>query len=173
MSRYIILMLLGVSVLASLVGCGQTVDEKMDQGIANAESIFKANPEKSTEQVNKIKFYLPSGYEIEASSDDTNIILSKNNNAFVLFNNPNESADSDRFYKSLKADKEANIVKEHSFKQKNRFGFVSVLKSDDKQYEIIVSNGGVKMTTVTNGDDIDELIEQMMQIVRSLKITKK
>ncbi|MGE7918612.1 hypothetical protein ACQKM9_06605 [Viridibacillus sp. NPDC093762] len=173
MSRYTIVMLLIISVLASLAGCGQTIEEQMDQGMENAKSVFNAKPEKSTEQANKINFYLPSEFTIETSSDDTNIILSKDENAFVLFINPNESNDSERFYKALKADKKANIVKEQTFKKKNRFGFVSVLKKEDTQYEIIVSSGGVKLTTITNGENIDELIEQMMQIVRSVKITNK
>lgn len=173
MSRYTILLVLIISVLGSLVGCGQTIEEQMDQGMENAKSVFEDKPEKSTVEANKIKFYLPSEFTLETSSDDTNIILSKDDNAFVLFINPKESNDSERFYNALKADKKANIVKEQTFKKKNQFGFASVLKKEDKQYEVIVSNGGVKLTTLTNGENIDELIEQMMQIVRSVKFTNK
>lgn len=59
MSRYTIVLLLIISVLASLVGCGQTIEEQMDQGMENAKVYLTPNLRKvQSKPIKSISIYL-------------------------------------------------------------------------------------------------------------------
>ena len=114
--------------------------------------------------------FVPGGFSIQEDSDDTNIVLTKNSDAYVLFINPNEEQDSHLFYDLVQADKKKDNYALETFEQNGRFGFIAVLPSGEEQFEIIASIGGVKLTTISEEANILSNIEQMMKIVRSVKI---
>ena len=160
-------------ILASLVvilcaGCA-SLDEQAVKGIEKAEKAFTEDAEDPNKEVNDIKLFLPSGYSVEEDSDETNILLSKGKDSYILFINPNELSTSKLYYDLMMSNKNINIIKEETFEADNRFGYAAILKNSEDRYELVSSIGGTKLTTISKEKDVSDNLEQMMTIVRSIQ----
>ena len=160
-----------ISVVAiMLTGCGKPVEEQIKEGIASTATVFEAKPMEPTTTVGKIKVYLPSGYKVEEGTNEMNYIVTKGKDSFILFVNTIEAEDSRLHYDILVNDSKLNIIKEQTFEFEDAFGFVAVIEHSEEQYELIVSSGGIKMTTMAKDKKIDGKLVDMMEIVRSVKV---
>lgn len=157
--------------LLMLSGCNQSIDEQIANGLQITETVFAEEPEEHTEEIGNINLYLPSNFKVEDSSDAYNIVISKGKESYILFINDKEAQDSKLYYHLLK-DNEANkIIEETTYDKDGRFGFTAVLKTDDEnEMELIVSSGGVKMTTISQAKHIEDNLREMTKIVHSVKI---
>ena len=151
-----------------LAGCMATPEERIVEGVSNAREAFEEQPESTNETVGEIDLYMPSGYEIEEPADDFNRLITKGSESFALFINPNEKATSTLFYDLQKADPEQQWVADETFQQNGRFGFATVKEIAEDQLELVVSAGGVKLTTITKESDIPKNMNWMMKTVRSI-----
>lgn len=152
-----------------LVGCGKTLDERVATGIGAAQAAFHANDKDQTEEVAGVKLYKPAGFKISEKLDAQNIIFTKQDETFILFNNPNEKSDSKLFYELLLADQEKEIVEKATFEEDGVFGFAAVISNGNDRVELVASVGGAKMSTMTKQKNIEEDLARMMEIVRSIK----
>jgi len=159
--------------IISLVGCSGTVEEQTSEGFQTAKEVFQGESVKSNERFKNVELYIPGGFSIQEESDENNIILNDNQESYVLFINPNEQADSQLFYDLLIAEKKEVLLAEETFQHENRFGFVAILPSKEDHYEIIASNGGYKLTTISDENDVSKNIKRMMEIVRSVNIDEE
>ncbi|GGA37275.1 hypothetical protein [Psychrobacillus lasiicapitis] len=150
-----------------LVGCS-SIEDEVEDGIENAKLVFQSDAEKPNEKINNMKLFIPSGFSIEDEPDETNIILSKGKDSYILFLNPNELPGSRLYYDLMMADTNLNIVEEKTFEQNGRFGFVAILENSEEKYELITSIGGIKLSTISKQQDIAGNLEKMMTIVRSI-----
>ena len=157
-------------VVLVLTGCGKPVEEQITEGVASTATVFEAKPVEPTTTVGKIEVYLPSGYKIEEGTNEMNYIVTKGKDSFILFVNTIEQEDSRLHYDLLVNDSKLNIVKEQTFEKEDAFGFAAVIEHSEEQYELVVSSGGVKMTTMAKDKKIDEKLVDMMEIVRSVKV---
>ena len=157
-------------VVVLLTGCGKTVDEQVTEGVASTATVFEAKPVEPTTTIGKIKVYLPSGYKVEEGTNEMNYIVTKGKESFILFVNTIEQEDSRLHYDLLVNDSKLKIIKEQTFEQEEAFGFVAVVEHSEERYELVVSSGGVKMTTMSKDKHIDEKLVNMMEIVRSVKV---
>lgn len=167
--KWIQLIVLSLLVI-SLVGCGQSLDTQLKDSLSLTKTVLADEPEKVTETVGRIQFYLPYGFKVEKTEDNVNILLSKDDNSYILFVNKHEDKDSKLLYALLKQDDSKKIIEETTFEQNNVFGFSAVVKNAQGAYEVIASYGGVKMTTLSTEKEIAENIEDMLKIVRSVKL---
>ena len=159
-----------VSILVlSLSACGKSVDQQIENGLNLTAMIFSEVPREVTDKVGNFQFYLPSDFKIEKSEDDVNILLSKGDSSYILFVNEQEETNSKLHYDILKNDCLKKIIKEKTFEKDGIFGFSAVAENGDNMYEIIVSLGGIKMTTISSEQNIEENIKDMLKIVRSIK----
>ncbi|KYG91458.1 hypothetical protein MHH70_18105 [Metasolibacillus sp. FSL H7-0170] len=164
---------LAITTLAfTLTGCGKSVQEQIEVGVASAETIFQESAEAPNTTIGSIELFVPKSYTVEQGANEMNYILTKDKDSYILFVNTNEQEDSKLHYDNLIADETKNIVKSQEIETTNEFGFSAVVQLDDKQYELIVSSGGIKMTTLSEDRKIEEKLHTMMQIVRSVQITK-
>ncbi len=161
--------------ILNIAACGQSIDSKISQGFSDANTIFNTKPKNYTASTEHLQFYLPDGYKVKNSSDETNIILSKGKGTYAVFYNPNNSKVSKRFYQTMQTNLKNNIIKEQSYEKNGRFGFTSVLKNDKDQdnYQVIASAGGVKVTGLANDDDINDTITELMTIAQSVQLKKQ
>jgi hypothetical protein len=159
--------------ILNIAGCGKSVDSRISQGLSDADTIFNAKPKSSTASTEHLQFYLPKGYKVKNSSDETNVILSKGNRTYSIFYNPNESKKSQHFYKALQSSEKEEIVKEKTYKKNGRFGFATVLKKDKESYEVIASTGGVKVTGNVETEDMNNIIPELMTIANSVQLKNK
>lgn len=151
-----------------LTGCTATPEERIVKGIENAQGAFEEEPESTNETVGPTSLYVPNGYSIEEPSDGFNSLITKGRDSFALLINPNEGAASTFFYDLQKEDSEQLWVADETFQQNGRFGFATVEEIAEDQLELVVSSGGVKLTTVTTERDIPKNMDWMMKTVRSI-----
>lgn len=156
--------------LVALTACSASPEEQTGEGIKAAREIFQDESAKPNEQIENVELFVPGGFSIQEDSDETNIVMIDNNDSYVLFVNPNEKQNSHLFYDLLQAEKKDVILAEETFEQNGRFGFIAVLPSGEEQYEIIASIGGVKLTTISDEENILKNMKQMMKVLRSVKI---
>ena len=156
--------------MLGLTACSSSAEEQTADGVEAAKEVFQGKTVEPNEQIENVELFVPGGFTIQEDSDATNIVLMDDGNSYILFINPNEKEDSRLFYDLLQADKKGSITAQEAFEQDGRFGFVAVLPSSEDKYEIISSIGGVKLTTITDEDNISSTMEQMMEIVRSVKV---
>jgi len=159
--------------LFTLAGCGKTVEEQIDTGVASAQTVFEENPQQTNKTIGKIELYVPSGYDVEESDDLNNLIIKNGNESYILFVNYYEEEDSNLHYELLKNDSSKKIIKEETVEFDGAFGFSAVREYDKDQFELIVSSGGVKMSTISEDKAIDQKLVDMMTIVRSVKIVEE
>ncbi|MFJ7827107.1 hypothetical protein [Psychrobacillus sp. NPDC096623] len=150
-----------------LAGCS-TLEEQTSDGLENAKVAFQEDAEKPNEKVNDINIFLPSGFSIEEESNETNILLSKGNDSYILFINPNELQSSQLYYNLMTSDSNLKVIKEKTFEQNGRFGFAAIIENSEEKYELITSIGGIKLTTLSEQQDIANNLKKMMLIVRSI-----
>ena len=163
--------LVGVSILAiSLSGCGKSLETQIDSGLSLTNTVYADEPKETNEKVGNIQFFIPNGYTIEDKEEDVNILLSKGQESYILFVNEKEGADSQLHYENLKQDASKDIVEDQTFEKDGVFGFSAVIKNSKDAYELVVSLGGVKMTTISPEEKIEGNLEDMLKIVRSVKL---
>ncbi|MEC1177540.1 hypothetical protein P9B03_03505 [Metasolibacillus meyeri] len=164
---------LAITTLAfTLAGCGKSVQEQIEVGVASAETIFQEGAEVPNMTNGSIELFVPKSYTVEQGANEMNYILTRDKDSYILFVNTNEQEDSKLHYDNLMADATKNVVKSQEMETEGAFGFSAVVQQSDKHYELIVSIGGIKMTTISEDRKIEEKLNTMMQIVRSVKITK-
>ncbi|MGX9135602.1 hypothetical protein ACWV26_14665 [Rummeliibacillus sp. JY-2-4R] len=159
--------------ILNVAACGQSINSKMSQGFSDANTIFNSKPKNYTASTEHLKFYLPEGYKVKNSSDETNILLSKGKGTYAVFYNPNDSKVSKRFYQTMQTNLKDHIIKEQSYEKNGRFGFTSVLKEDKENYQVIASQGGVKVTGIASDENINDTITELMTIAQSVKLKNK
>lgn len=162
------LLVLFMVAAAGLAGCVASAEEQVARGVAQADKAFEAEPRKTNETIEKMELYLPGGYKLEEPSDRNYVFITKGSDSFELSMNPNEASDSTLFYDLQKADPEQTWVVDETFEQNGRFGFVTVRKLAEDRFEVAVSAGGTKLSTVSEENMIDRNMEWMMETVRSV-----
>ena len=153
-----------------LSACGKTVEEKATAGIENAESVFTSGPNETNKAIGHIELYLPSGFNIEKGIDESNYTVVNGKDSYILFVNPNETEDSQLHYDLIKNDAKNNIIQDKTFEKEGVFGFSAVNKKDEETFELVVSVGGVKISTISDEKKIDEKLQYMMEIAKSVKV---
>lgn len=161
---------IGAMLIFVLAGCGKSVEEQINIGVASAQTVFEETPREPNKQIGQIELYLPSGYSIKETDDENNYILSKGKEKYILFVNINEEEDSQLHYELLKSSQAKKIVKEQPVELDGAFGFTAVLEHDEELFELVASSGGVKVSTISKNRNIDSKLVEMMLIARSVEV---
>lgn len=158
-----------VLAISLLAGCMMTPEERLAEGMSETRKAFEKEAPETNKTAGQTKLYLPGGYDVEEPSDEKNVIITKNGNSYILYNNPNEAADSKFFYDLLKANGEQEWLVDRTFEQNGRFGFAALKEIAEDQIEVVISAGGVKLTTISETADVPRNMEWMMKTVRSIE----
>lgn len=148
-----------------------TLEERAAEGMEKAEEVFFSESVEANEKIENVQFFKPSNFKLSEESDAQNIILNNRGETFVLFVNPNEKSDSRLHYDLLMA-KSEKILFEKTFEEKDRFGFVAVVQNAENVLEVITSSGGIKMSTLSDEENVEDHIETMMKVVNSVHVSK-
>lgn len=160
------LLLAPVAALLLLTACSSPEEQAAD-GVRAAVEHIENEPESPNEKLGDQSIFLPSGFSVEAGSEAPNFLLQKGNDTYVLFVNENEPATSRLYYDLLVTDPAKTIIEEQTNELSDQFAFAAVVEHSEEQYELIVSRGGVKLSTVTDDSRIDQKLHDMMTIVHS------
>lgn len=97
-----LLLAIAAMLLTGLSGCGKSVEEQINVGVASAQTVFEETPREPNKKIGQIELYLPSGYSIKETDDVNNYVISKGKDNYILFVNVNEKEDSKLHYELLK-----------------------------------------------------------------------
>lgn len=156
--------------IVSLSGCGKPLEEQIDSGLSLTEMVFKNEPKAFTETVGDFQLFLPTGYKIEETEDEVNALILKGKQSYLLFVNKIEGTDSQLHYDLMKNDTSKEILDVRTYEEDKVFGFSAIIQHTENTYELVVSLGGVKMTTISDEKKIEENLTDMLEIVRSVKL---
>ena len=159
--------------IVALAGCSQSVEDQVSVGLENAQTTFEETPAEPNKTIGHIEVYIPNGFSIELGIDESNYTLTKGEDSYILFVNPYETVDSQLHYDILMNDEASEFLREKTFETEGVFGFSAAVKKSEKQFELIVSIGGAKLTTISNDKNIDEKLQEMMEIVQSIHLIDK
>lgn len=159
-----------LSIVMLLVsGCNQSIEEQASAGLENAKMTFESKPNEPNKMIGSIELYVPKGFGIEKGIDELNYTLVNGQDSFILFVNPHEPENSQLHHTILKEDPNNEIVQEEIYEVDDKFGFSAVIQREEKQYELVVSIGGIKLTTLSKNKNIDQKLQEMMKIVQTVR----
>jgi len=150
-----------------LAACSVPFDEAQKEAQTAVEETFKKEPPKANKENDEIKYYVPSGVTVE-SEEPSNILLTGGGYEYRLFYNPLESEKSRLVYEVTQEQRKYDVKK--SFENQDRFGFLLIKKLDDKESEIVVGVGGVKVKSKVKTKDLAKSAAKMMEIACSVQM---
>lgn len=154
-----------------LSGCSLTFEDASKETVKAVEESLSEEKKEANEVSDQFNYYLPPGYEVDSAATN-NIVLTHKEQTYILFINPFEPDDSKVIYESTLEGYDSPEVEE-TFTENGEFGYVIIDRLDDEKeefYEITVGVGGVKMTTVTDPDNMEKSADTMMEIVSSVEV---
>jgi len=157
-----VVILLGVLIIAA---CGKTIEEEKVKAEGNVEKAFEAKSENANEEIQSIKFNLPSGFSIKDESPN-NIILEKGDHPYILFYNPNEDHKSKALYDGV-VENANKVITNKTFSDEERFGYLVINEMDKEMYEVTVGIGGIKATSESDLKNLATDAELLMKVVKS------
>lgn len=160
----IIALIVGNSIIFS--GSNVTKEEALEQ----AQEIFKDFPVESKVEPNNetelFSFYLPSSLSVEETTATT-VLLSEEEQLYLLFSNPEESDQSKVNYEiDVLQEKDLILVEELSTDE--HFAYIMISSLDKETYEVIVGRGGDKVTTIATMEDIPKSVTNTIELLSSI-----
>ena len=146
--------------------CSVPFDEAQKRHKPPLRKLSERTP-KANKENDEIKYYVPSGVTVE-SEEPSNILLTGGGYEYRLFYNPLESEKSRLVYEVTQEQRKYDVKK--SFENQDRFGFLLIKKLDDKESEIVVGVGGVKVTSKVKTKDLAKSAAKMMEIACSVQM---
>ncbi|MDX8047478.1 hypothetical protein SH601_16040 [Gracilibacillus sp. S3-1-1] len=165
-SGWVVISLLAIFVIViSIYTKKPPIEEVLSGAIEEAEQQFQQNAKQPNEKLDSLSLYIPEGFEIDDQSN-SNILLTKADKVYIVFYNSLESAKSKVNYEIAREANDDEWLT--SFENQDRFGYIYIVEQAD-QFEIQIGVGGVKVTTLSNRDELTENIQDMMDIAISLE----
>lgn len=154
-----------------LFGCSfQSQEEAIDDARKTAKTVFNSNkPMETNHKVKGFSFFLPDRMEVKEAGK-SNVILKDGDQTYIVFHNSLEDPTSKLSYKAAKTDSALLL---ESFKDNNKFGYIRILAHEEDNYELQVGVGGVKITTYTTKDRLDNDSKSLMKVARSISTSNK
>src|SRR5690625_2012869 len=123
--------------------------------------------EETNAELGSFKIYIPEQLEIE-NEGTNNYIFTDGSRPFVLFINEFEAPNSKWFFNRLQNEKHDDLHL-RSFESADEFVYLAVEKYDEEDYELQIGIGGIKMTTLSEMDQLIDDVEMMLEIVKSVE----
>ncbi len=155
------------AVVIFTTACSTTISEQSDKAIQSAEMIFKGIKEETNSKSGDIQFYLPADYEI-LDEQDYSIVIGDKDKQIIIFLNPLEDQTSSILIEEIKKNKEQYLAVE-TFEKKGMIGLITIKEIEEESYELSIAVGKVKVTTLSNLDDLSKDAEELMLIATSVK----
>lgn len=155
-----------ILVFLFIIGCNVTQEEAIEATKEAFEVGVNSEAMEPNEETERFRYYLPSSVEVEQTAD-TNLILSKNEQVFIVFSNPAETAFSTVNFDEDKAVEE-NAILVNELTVDSSFNYLIISPFEEDTYKVIVGVGGDKATTITSIDNLVSSVESMLEIVKSI-----
>ncbi|WP_085523073.1 hypothetical protein [Tuberibacillus sp. Marseille-P3662] len=155
-------------VLTALSACSPSKDEAWNEAVSNVKEVLEEAPKDTNKDRENFSYYKPETFSITEKTQ-SNIVFEYDDQTYILFVNPNENRESRLGYQSVKQ-KMDKADRLQAIETGDDFGYININMEKDKRPELIVSTGGVKMTTRTDLDHLAEDAKTMMKVVHSIQL---
>lgn len=156
-----------VGLIIFLSGCGLSeVDVIGDIEEAVEISFSSESPEPNGDFVN-FSIYFPDHLTVIEESESNLIFEDQDDQTYILFHNPLEGPSSQSFYNAQKEHDQHLLLESYHDLEEDRFGYVKIA-SVNESYELQVGVGGVRITTFTSLDDLEEDFNHLVTMMNSL-----
>ncbi|UOQ86331.1 hypothetical protein [Gracilibacillus salinarum] len=153
-----------IFVIAMSIWSIEPTEEVLTEATDVAENQFEQEIKDPNEELDHFSLFVPEGFEVEEQSQN-NVILTKDNQTYILFYNKLESDTSKLNYEAaMEMEDHDKLV---SFEDQDRFGYINIAERDD-QFEVQLGVGGVKVTTISSKQELTEDVKSMMNMANSL-----
>ncbi len=156
--------------LTLLSACSANIEEEQKKAVEAAHSSFLEKKTAPNKELDAISLYLPFRMDID-DTNPYNLLLTKGNQSYILFINPNEEENSQVVYETTIQGADQIRINE-TFQEDDKFGFIIIQDIGDELYSLTVGRGGIKMTTETDAGAIAREAGTMMKIVSSVQFNK-
>lgn len=157
--------------LVLLCACTPSKEKAVKDTTNAITSMFKEKPIEANEKTKHFSYYKPAAFKISQNGEQNIIFQDREDNVFILFVNPNENSKSQLNYQTIMNEKhKRDLLK--SFHVGDHFIFVYVKPIKDKDYELVVGAGGVKMSTKTTLYHLEDEAKMMAKIIRSVHVNR-
>lgn len=156
-----------VMLLTLLGACSANIDDEQIKAEQLAKESFTSDSKETNTDTEYFSLYVPSAMKLD-DTDPNNILITEGEELYLLFINQNEGQASKVIYESTLNSAE-NFRLNKTFENENQFGYILIKDNSEKEYELTIGVGGVKMSTVTDASNIAENAQTMMEIVNSIQ----
>ncbi|WP_027964214.1 hypothetical protein [Halalkalibacillus halophilus] len=155
-----------VVTLVIFAACSQSEEEALNDAENRLKDAFLSTEiNEENYSLNMLDIYKPE--ELEVSEDrNYNVIFTDGERPFVLFINEFEAPNSKWFYNNLEENEEELFLS--TFENEDAFTYLHAIQSDEDQMEIHLGIGGIKMSTISNVNQVEEDVEMMINMIRSI-----
>jgi hypothetical protein len=112
-------------------------------------------------------FFQPKGFMVDSKGTHSIVFKDKKGNLYILFVNSLEGKTSQVNYKNDLASLKRGAVK-RTFNDQGSFNYIILSPSVNKQYELIIGCGGIKMSTKTTLENAQTASKNMSTIIKSI-----
>jgi hypothetical protein len=153
-------------VFAFIIGCNMTEEEAIDAAKETFTVGVKSESQQPNQETESFSYFLPPILNVEEKNGN-NLILSRDNQIYLIFSNPAEDDLSEVNFEENKVFEEKTILIE-TLKNEETFNYLIISPFGDNEYKIIVGRGGEKGTTITDIQNINDSIETIIEIITSV-----
>ena len=158
--------------LLLLTACNVSEKDALGNAELALEQTLEMEPMEGTAEGEDFTYYIPSGFNVDEDIEGSNnVVLNDKEQLYILFVNPFEQKDSKVVYESTLLSYN-NVLINESFMKDNQFVYLIIDKEqqNDGEYEVTFGIGGVKITTVTDTNNMEESVRKMVEIVSSVTL---
>lgn len=161
------LLIIGFTVMI-VSGCGLSEEEVIENISETMHEAFNRQSPEPNKDIENFKIYFPEDHTIIEESEG-NLIFDTQDQTYILFYNVLEPPTSDAFY--LSEERRGNYLFLESYQDDERFLYVKVSEVD-RDYELQVGMGGLRLTTQTDLKELEETFNQMVDMINSIELVK-
>ncbi|WP_440896136.1 hypothetical protein ACS127_16640 [Amphibacillus sp. Q70] len=146
-------------------GCGLSEEETLENIRETIETAFNSQPLEPNEEFDNFNIYFPEQYTVIEESD-SNLIFKDQDQTYILFYNRLEDTSSEAFYLAEKASDQYDLLE--SYQDEDQFAYVKVAEMD-RDFELQVGIGGVRITTQAPLDQLEEDFIEIVKMINSIE----
>lgn len=164
--------LLLVAVIGISIWSMEPTEDILTEAIVVANEKFTENSVEVNSETDELSMYVPESFAVVEESPN-NVILSREEQQYILFYNSFEPVTSKLNYEAASKDTDSLVLE--SFEENDRFGYIYITseEANDKAFLLQIGVGGVKITTISSKNEILYDVEQMMLMANSIAYKDK
>ncbi|RCW62668.1 hypothetical protein [Saliterribacillus persicus] len=143
-------------------------EEVIQEIETDTEEVFLEEQLETNYEAENFSLFLPAEFEVEEESI-SNLILKKENQTYILFYNALETATSRLNFEAASQMESPLLLT--SFSDDERFGYIKIAQLEEKEYQLEIGVGGVKITTISEKNRLENDALEMMQMANSIAYT--